>query len=47
LEIKCILSEKPLKKIAHKEAEAIKKNDAEPDELATISNIFGSAEMLE
>lgn len=47
LEVKCALSEKPLQKPAKDEARPTTEPAAQPAELATISNIFGSAEVLE
>jgi len=47
MEVKCILAEKPLKKASRQEAQPVKKTEQESSELAAISNIFGSAEMLE
>jgi len=47
LQVKCVLSEKPSEKSPKAEGTAIPKPTAQPPELATISNIFGSAEVLE
>ncbi len=47
IEIKCVLAEKPSVNTSHRTAKTTPKTAAESSELATISNIFGSAEMLE
>lgn len=47
VEVKCTLSEKTLEKKNNDESATRAERPAQPAELATISNIFGSAEMLE
>ena len=47
LELKCTLSAVKIKPAAVKKAASKLSRQSEPTELATISNIFGSAEMLE
>ncbi len=47
IEVKCVLPEKPLSEASHRDVALTQKTKVEPSELATISNIFGSAEVLE
>lgn len=47
IQVKCALSEKPLSKASRRDAQPTQKAAVESSELATISNIFGSAEVLE
>ena len=47
LEIKCVLSEKPTTEAKLHQPEPAIRSKLRPSELATISNIFGSAEVLE
>lgn len=47
IEVKCVLSEKPLSKTDRRDTAPTQKTKVESSELATISNIFGSAEVLE
>ena len=46
IEVKCVLAEKPAKQARRSESRPAVKAGSQSSELATISNIFGSAEML-
>jgi hypothetical protein len=47
MEVKCVLSEKPIKKIISDKVRSVATVAQQPSELSTISNIFGGAEVLE